>query len=84
VRIKLNLILPGLAAAAIGGPIALPPIASADTDPLVDMAPIPKSHTCCCTTNRTTTKPTPRTANWTCPFNAQRAQVECPAVPGSA
>jgi hypothetical protein len=34
-RIKLNYIAPGLAAAAIGGAIALAPIASADTDPLV-------------------------------------------------
>src|SRR6478736_6733631 len=34
-RIKLNYIAPGLAAAAIGAAIALAPIASADTDPLV-------------------------------------------------
>ena len=34
-RIKLNYIAPGLAAAAIGGAIALAPVASADTDPLV-------------------------------------------------
>ena len=34
-RIKLNHIAPGLAAAAIGGAIALAPIASADTNPLV-------------------------------------------------
>ena len=74
-RIKLNYIAPGLAAAAIGGAIALAPIASADTDPLVcRTAPIPKSHTCWGSTNRTTTKPTPRTANWTCRFNTQRAQ----------
>jgi|tagenome__1003787_1003787.scaffolds.fasta_scaffold19350896_1 hypothetical protein len=34
-RIKLNYIAPGLAAAAIGGAIALAPVATADTDPLV-------------------------------------------------
>ena len=34
-RIKLNHIIPGLAAAAIGGAIALAPIATADADPLV-------------------------------------------------
>ena len=34
-RIKLNYIAPGLAAAAIGGAIALAPVASADSDPLV-------------------------------------------------
>ncbi len=32
-RIKLNYIAPGLAAAAIGGAIALAPVASADSDP---------------------------------------------------
>ena len=34
-RIKLNYIAPWLAAAAIGGAIALAPVASADSDPLV-------------------------------------------------
>src|SRR4029077_4386937 len=34
-RIKLSYIAPGLAAAAIGGAIALAPVASADSDPLV-------------------------------------------------
>ena len=34
-RIKLNYIAPGLAAAVIGGAIALAPVASADSDPLV-------------------------------------------------
>ena len=34
-RIKLNYIAPGLAAAAIGGAISLAPVASADSDPLV-------------------------------------------------
>ena len=73
-RIKLNYIAPGLAAAAIGGAIALAPIASAILILSCHMAPIPKSHTCWGSTNRTTTKPTPRTANWTCRFNTRRAQ----------
>ena len=34
-RIKLNCLASGLAAAAIGGVIALAPVASADSDPLV-------------------------------------------------
>ena len=42
-RIKLNYIAPGLAAAAIGEAIALAPIASADTNPLVPYGTDPHS-----------------------------------------
>lgn len=42
-RIKLNYIAPGLAAAAIGGAIALAPIASADTNPLVPYGTDPQT-----------------------------------------
>ena len=40
-RIRLNYIAPGLAAAAIGGAIALAPVASASTNPLVPYGPNP-------------------------------------------
>ena len=42
-RIKMNHIIPGLAAAAIGGAIALAPMASADTNPLVPYGTDPHS-----------------------------------------
>jgi hypothetical protein len=81
-RIKLNHIIPGLAAAAIGGAIALAPIASADTDPLVPYGTNPQvpyvlghhesNHDEADTTN----------GQLDLPFNPQRAQAECPAVPG--
>jgi hypothetical protein len=43
-------VAPSLAAAAIGGAIALAPIASADTNPLVPYGPIPRARTCPVTT----------------------------------
>jgi hypothetical protein len=74
-RIKLNHIAPGFAAArsverSLSRPSPAPILILS-----CHMAPIPKSHTCWGTTNRTTTKPTPRTANWTCPFNTQTCQA---------
>jgi len=43
-------VAPWLAAAAVGGAIALAPIASADTNPLVPYGPIPRARTCPVTT----------------------------------
>ena len=68
-RIKLNYIAPGLAAAAIGGAIAIAPSPAPIVILSCRTARTPKSHTCWGFTNRTTTKPTPRTANWTSRFN---------------
>ena len=73
-RIKLNEIAPGL-----GAPRSVERLPSRPSPaPIVILscrtAPMPKSHTCWGSTNRTTTKPTLRTANWTCRFNTQRAQ----------
>src|SRR4051794_15152291 len=56
---------PWLALAAIGGAIALAPIASADTDPLVPYGTNPTRPTSSVSTSPTTTRPTPRTARWT-------------------
>ena len=77
-KTTIKYIAPWLAAAAIGGAIALAPIASADTNPPCPMAPIPTSHRWG-TTNRTTTKPTPRTASSTCRSDTPRAQAVPPS-----
>src|SRR6476661_6708898 len=71
-RIKLCYIAPGLAAAAIGEAIALAPVASADSDPLVPYGTNPQVPYVLGFHESNHDEADTRTANWTCRFNTQR------------